>query len=71
MNALKYLQACGIEDVSLDEILVCKRESDVESKLLLPPMTVDCIGAIEKVSRWKNKSSLGLVGLERRERVNG
>ena len=57
MNALKYLQACGIEDVSLDEMLVCKRESDAESKLMLPPMTVDCIGAIEKVSRqieWRS-----------------
>lgn len=49
-NALKYLQACGIEDISLDEIFVCRRKSDVESKLLLLPINVDHGSTLKQVS---------------------
>lgn len=48
-NAIKHLQACGVEDISLDEIFICKRESEVESKLVLLPFNVDSITSVSKV----------------------
>lgn len=53
-NAFNHLQACGIEDISLDEIFVCKRDADVESKLLLLPISIDYITGVDKVSIFTN-----------------
>lgn len=49
-NAFNHLQACGIEDICLEEIFVCKRDSDLESKLLLLPISIDYIASADKVS---------------------
>ncbi|XP_065216015.1 uncharacterized protein LOC135842467 isoform X2 [Planococcus citri] len=49
-DAFNHLLACGIEDISLNEIFVCKRNSDLESKLLLLPISVDYLTNTDKTS---------------------
>lgn len=56
-NALNHLQACGIEDISLDEIFICRRDSDLESKLLLLPISIDYITNADRVSTGRTSTA--------------